>query len=172
MLKIRKKRIFEEDATTTQQPQTETPKDNNPIETPEQKAAKEKQEKVSQILDKLKNVYWAISTNVPQEIQTLIPDFKKDNEQAKESIAAWDKFKQDPTEANYKAFVDAFSKYGTESTQTSEQVAFNAVETQNIDENLCRTFGTRLSEKLAGAQKQNYYNNVLETYYNKPQMKF
>lgn len=171
--------MFEDDAVkdTAAAPAQDTQKqeqkeDKNPIETPEQKAMKERHEKVSQMLDKLKNVYWAISTNVPQEIQALIPDFKKENEEAKTSIDAWDKFKKEPNENNYKTFVDAFSKYGEETTQTSEQVAYNAVEVQNISESISKTFGDRLNNKLAGAKKQSYYNNVLETYYHQPQMKF
>lgn len=163
MLKIRKHRIFEEE--TAQEQKVE---DKNPIETPEQKAAKERQEKVAQMLEKLKNVYWAIGANVPQEIQTLIPDFKKENGEAKEAIDAWDKFKKEPVEANYKAFIEAFSKFGSETSQTHEQVAFNAVETHNISESVSKTFGQRLGEKLAGANKQAYYDGVLEKFYHQP----
>jgi hypothetical protein len=44
----------------------------------------------------MENAYWAISNNVPEEIQKSVPEFNKDNEQAKPIIDLWEKFKGDP----------------------------------------------------------------------------
>lgn len=158
--KIRKKRLFED----------ETEK-QSPVETKEQTAAKERMEKVNGILEKMKNVYWAISTDVSQEIMKVFPEFKNDAD-AKPVITAWSEFKKNPSEEAYNKFVDSFTKYGTATSQTKQEVADSAVKTQQQVESISSGFAQKLNEKMIQKSKQSFYNKALETGFFEPQMKF
>lgn len=161
MIKIRKHKLNEDDATV-----------KSPVETPEQTAAKERLEKVNKILEQLKNVYWAISQNIPEEIKKTLPEFKTGNKEAEKAINAWDEFKKNPAESTYNKFVEEFKNYGIASSQTEAQVSESAVSVQQQVESLSSSFGDKLNKKLQEKTKQSYYNNVLETGYFTTQMKF
>lgn len=159
---VKKNRLFEDNAE----------EQKSPVETPEQTAAKERLEKVNQILEKLKNVYWSIAVDIPEEIIKVFPDFKQNNPDAAPSIKAWADFKQNPSEQTFNKFIDEFTKYGTESSKTKAEVAESAVFVQQTVESVSTSFGQKLNNKLAEKTKQSFYNHALEKGYFEPQMKF
>ena len=71
-------------------------------------------EKVSKFLEQLASGdgFWGYSVNIPEEIQKQMPDFKKGNTLAEPAIAAWEKFKAQPSTDTYAAFIDAFKAFG------------------------------------------------------------
>lgn len=120
------------------------------------------QQRVAEILKKMENAYWAISTNVPEEIQKSVPEFNKDNEQAKPIIDLWEKFKGDPNQTTYNAFVDAFKNFGvpqqTDQNQQQQQ-AINAGYIADFD------FRQALQENLSRYSKEQMIIDSLNYYY-------
>ena len=120
------------------------------------------QQRVAEVLKKMENAYWAISTNVPEEIQKSVPEFNKDNEQAKPIIDLWEKFKGDPNQTTYNAFVDAFKNFGvpqqTDQNQQQQQ-AINAGYIADFD------FRQALQENLSRYSKEQMIIDSLNYYY-------
>lgn len=120
------------------------------------------QQRVAEVLKKMENAYWAISTNVPEEIQKTVPEFNKDNEQAKPIIDLWEKFKGDPNQTTYNAFVDAFKNFGvpqqTDQNQQQQQ-AINAGYIADFD------FRQALQENLRKNSKEQAIIENLNYYY-------
>ncbi len=120
------------------------------------------QQRVADVLKKMENAYWAISNNVPEEIQKSVPEFNKDNEQAKPIIDLWEKFKGDPNQTTYNAFVDAFKNFGvpqqTDQNQQQQQ-AINAGYIADFD------FRQALQENLNRYSKEQMIIDSLNYYY-------
>lgn len=147
-------------------------------------------EKVSKFLEQLASGdgFWGYSVNIPEEIQKQMPDFKKGNTLAEPAIAAWEKFKAQPSKDTYAAFIDAFKVFGgvDQNTQqnngqqpqqnNTQQPAAPVNNTQqpaaqpqavNAGMKAAYSFQKNLMENLAIAKRKNYYNSVVEDYFDK-----
>ena len=147
-------------------------------------------EKVSKFLEQLASGdgYWGYSVNIPEEIQKQMPDFKKGNTLAEPAIAAWEKFKAQPSKDTYAAFIDAFKVFGgvdqnaqqnngqqpqQNNTQQPAAPVNNAqqpaVQPQAVNAGMkaAYSFQKNLMENLAIAKRKNYYNSVVEDYFDK-----
>lgn len=148
-------------------------------------------EKVSKFLEQLASGdgFWGYSVNIPEEIQKQMPDFKKGNTLAEPAIAAWEKFKAQPNKDTYAAFIDAFKVFGgvdqnaqqnngqqpqQNNTQQPTAPVNNAqqqpaVQPQAVNAGMkaAYSFQKNLMENLAIAKRKNYYNSVVEDYFDK-----
>lgn len=147
-------------------------------------------EKVSKFLEQLASGdgFWGYSVDIPQEIQKQMPDFKKGNTLAEPAIAAWEKFKAQPSKDTYAAFIDAFKVFGgvDQNTQQNngQQPQQNntqqpaapvnnaqqpAAQPQAVNAGMkaAYSFQKNLMENLAIAKRKNYYNSVVEDYFDK-----
>ena len=147
-------------------------------------------EKVSNFLKQLASGdgYWGYSVNIPEEILKQMPDFKKGNTLAEPAIAAWEKFKAQPSKDTYAAFIDAFKVFGgvDQNTQQNngQQPQQNntqqpaapvnnaqqpAAQPQAVNAGMkaAYSFQKNLMENLAIAKRRNYYNSVVEDYFDK-----
>ena len=118
-----------------------------------------------------------------------MPDFKKGNQLADPAIAAWEKFKGQPSKATHDAFIEAFKAFGgagqnanaqqgngqQPQQNTAQQSAAPANNTQsaaqpqavNAGMKAAYSFQKNLMENLAIAKRKNYYNSVVEDYFDK-----
>ena len=142
-------------------------------------------EKVSKFLEQLASGdgFWGYSVNIPEEIQKQMPDFKKGNTLAEPAIAAWEKFKAQPSKDTYAAFIDAFKVFGgvdqnaqQNNGQQPQQPAAPVNNAQqpaaqpqavNAGMKAAYSFQKNLMENLAIAKRKNYYNSVVEDYFDK-----
>ena len=147
-------------------------------------------EKVSNFLKQLASGdgYWGYSVNIPEEILKQMPDFKKGNQLAEPAIAAWEKFKAQPSKDTYAAFIDAFKVFGgvdqnaqqnngqqpqQNNTQQPAAPVNNAQQPAaqpqavNAGMKAAYSFQKNLMENLAIAKRKNYYNSVVEDYFDK-----
>ena len=135
-------------------------------------------EKVSKFLEQLASGdgFWGYSVNIPEEIQKQMPDFKKGNTLAEPAIAAWEKFKAQPSKDTYAAFIDAFKVFGgvDQNTQQNngqqpQQPQQPAAQPQAVNAGMkaAYSFQKNLMENLAIAKRKNYYNSVVEDYFDK-----
>ena len=132
--------------------------------------------------------FWGYSVNIPEEIQKQMPDFKKGNTLAEPAIAAWEKFKAQPSKDTYAAFIDAFKVFGgvdqnaqqnngqqpqQNNTQQPADPVNNAQQPAaqpqavNAGMKAAYSFQKNLMENLAIAKRKNYYNSVVEDYFDK-----
>lgn len=181
MIKIKRKRLFEDDVnpaqvqTNIQQPVQQTnqgqqqqqpvqqqqpnqqqqpaqPQNNQqPIQqqqqpaqsTPEQQKseeyAKQVQPKIEQLLNNMKNTYWIMANNLPEEIQKQIPEFKQGNAQADPIIKLWEEFKNKPEENTFNAFINAFKTFGQPQQQQG----------QNNQQNVSASYKSEINFKRA-----------------------
>lgn len=145
-------------------------------------------EKVSKFLEQLASGdgFWGYSVNIPEEIQKQMPDFKKGNTLAEPAIAAWEKFKAQPSKDTYAAFIDAFKVFGgvdqnaqQNNGQQPQQPQQPAAPVNNAQQPAAQpqavnagmkaaySFQKNLMENLAIAKRKNYYNSVVEDYFDK-----
>ena len=147
-------------------------------------------EKVSNFLKQLASGdgYWGYSVNIPEEILKQMPDFKKGNTLAEPAIAAWEKFKAQPSKDTYAAFIDAFKVFGgvdqNAQQNNGQQPQQNTAQPQAAPANNAQqpaaqpqavnagmkaaySFQKNLMENLAIAKRKNYYNSVVEDYFDK-----
>lgn len=147
-------------------------------------------EKVSNFLKQLASGdgFWGYSVNIPEEILKQMPDFKKGNQLAEPAIAAWEKFKAQPSKDTYAAFIDAFKLFGgvdqnaqqnngqqpqQNNTQQPAAPVNNAQQPAaqpqavNAGMKAAYSFQKNLMENLAIAKRKNYYNSVVEDYFDK-----
>lgn len=147
-------------------------------------------EKVSKFLEQLASGdgFWGYSVNIPEEILKQMPDFKKGNQLAEPAIAAWEKFKAQPSKDTYAAFIDAFKLFGgvdqnaqqnngqQPQQNNTQQPAAPVNNTQqpaaqpqavNAGMKAAYSFQKNLMENLAIAKRKNYYNSVVEDYFDK-----
>ena len=145
-------------------------------------------EKVSKFLEQLASGdgFWGYSVNIPEEIQKQMPDFKKGNTLAEPAIAAWEKFKAQPSKDTYAAFIDAFKVFGGVDQNTQQnngqqpqqpqqpaapvnnaQQPAAQPQTVNAGMKAAYSFQKNLMENLAIAKRKNYYNSVVEDYFDK-----
>lgn len=181
MIKIRKKRLFEDDVNPAQvqnniqqnvqqtdqnQQQQQQPTQQQPNQqqqsaqsqnnqqsiqqqqqpaqpTPEQQKAaeyaKQVQPKIEQILNNMKNTYWIMANNLPEEIQKQIPEFKQGNAQADPIIKLWEEFKNNPEENTFNAFINAFKTFGQPQQQQD----------QNNQQNVSASYKSEINFKRA-----------------------
>ena len=144
-------------AQPAQQPQQQV----QPQQQQQQQQNNDIQQRVAEVLKKMENAYWAISNNVPDEIQKSVPEFNKDNEQAKPIIDLWEKFKGDPNQTTYNAFVDAFKNFGIpqQTEQNQQQQTINAGYIADFD------FKQALMENLQKNSKEQAIIESLSYYY-------
>lgn len=137
-------------------------------------------EKVSKFLEQLASGegYWGLTVNIPEEIQKQMPDFKKGNQLADPAIAAWEKFKGQPSKATYDAFIEAFKAFGgadqnvqqnngQQPQQNNTQQPTAQPQAVNAGMKAAYSFQKNLMENLAIAKRKNYYNSVVEDYFDK-----
>lgn len=136
-------------------------------------------EKVSKFLEQLASGegYWGLTVNIPEEIQKQMPDFKKGNQLADPAIAAWEKFKGQPSKATYDAFIEAFKAFGGAGQNANAQqgngqqpaAPANNAQPQAVNAGMkaAYSFQKNLMENLAIAKRKNYYNSVVEDYFDK-----
>lgn len=167
--------------TTQQQPNqqqqtVQQPQDPNN----QQQQENPNKQKVTDMLNKMKNAYWVMSVNLPEEIQKEIPDFKQGNQLAEPAIKAWNELKQltpdkvDDAQKKYNEFVDAFTQFGgltqdntnannNQQTQQQQQQTTNNV---NASFKAAYSFKKNLMENLAITKRNKYYNSLVKKYYN------
>ena len=109
-----------------QQQQQQSQQQQQPAQpTPDQQKAaeyaKQVQPKIEQILNNMKNTYWIMANNLPEEIQKQIPEFKQGNAQAEPIIKLWEEFKNKPEENTFNAFINAFKTFGQPQQQQQDQ---------------------------------------------------
>ena len=167
--------------TSTQQPQQPVPK------------AEELNKKVTDCINSIKSViekndpYALIAYDVPSVMQQMVPEFTKDNADAKNTMDAWGKFKSSPSKDSFDAMINAFVLFGNggktsdNAQQTQQQVqpqapatpeANSATSTQQQSESLNKTFSDRLNERLQHNVKMSRYQSILEKYWKQPESQF
>ena len=167
--------------TSAQQPQQPVPK------------AEELNKKVTDCINSIKNViekndpYTLIAYDVPSVMQQMVPEFTKDNADAKNTMDAWGKFKSSPSKDSFDAMINAFVLFGnggktSDNTQQSQQQvqpqapatpeANSATSSQQQSESLNKTFSDRLNERLQHNVKMSRYQSILEKYWKQPESRF
>ena len=167
--------------TSAQQPQQPVPK------------AEELNKKVTDCINSIKNViekndpYALIAYDVPSVMQQMVPEFTKDNADAKNTMDAWGKFKSSPSKDSFDAMINAFVLFGNggktsdNAQQTQQQVqpqapatpeANSATSSQQQSESLNKTFSDRLNERLQHNVKMSRYQSILEKYWKQPVSQF
>ena len=167
--------------TPPQQPQQPVPK------------AEELNKKVTDCINSIKNViekndpYALIAYDVPSVMQQMVPEFTKDNADAKNTMDAWGKFKSSPSKDSFDAMINAFVLFGNggktsdNAQQSQQQVqpqapatpeANSATSSQQQSESLNKTFSDRLNERLQHNVKMSRYQSILEKYWKQPESQF
>ena len=159
--------------TTAGQPQAQAqPATQNQAQTaqPQQPQANPQQDKIRQEVDKFieefnkhlqeKNFFWALTFNLPQELEKAVPEFTQQNPEAKAGIDAWNAFKEQPSEQSFQAFITAVNTFaqGPQQQPAAEQ---QAVQTNAQQESISRNFGERLHEKFVAAQRADFIHNMV-----------
>lgn len=121
--------------------------------------------------------YALISYDVPAVMQKMVPEFTKDNPDAKPTMDAWGAFKQQPSKDKFDAMINAFVKFGNggqdastngskvNPAPASSPEANNATQSQQQQESLNMTFSNRLQEKLNHNMKMTEYQYVIGKYF-------
>ena len=167
--------------TSAQQPQQPVPK------------AEELNKKVTDCINSIKSViekndpYALIAYDVPSVMQQMVPEFTKDNADAKNTMDAWGKFKSSPSKDSFDAMINALVLFGNggktsdNAQQTQQQVqlqapatpeANSATSSQQQSESLNKTFSDRLNERLHNNVKMSRYQSILEKYWKQPESQF
>ena len=174
--------------TSTQQPQQ--PAQQQPQQ--EQKSdpkAEELNKKVTDCINSIKSViekndpYALIAYDVPSVMQQMVPEFTKDNADAKNTMDAWGKFKSSPSKDSFDAMINAFVLFGNggKTSDNAQQVqpqapatpeANSATSSQQQSESLNKTFSDRLNERLQHNVKMSRYQSILEKYWKQPESQF
>ena len=174
--------------TSTQQPQQQTQQEQKP-----DPKAEELNKKVTDCINSIKNViekndpYALIAYDVPSVMQQMVPEFTKDNADAKNTMDAWGKFKSSPSKDSFDAMINAFVLFGNggktsdNAQQAQQQVqpqapatpeANSATSSQQQSESLNKTFSDRLNERLQHNVKMSRYQSILEKYWKQPESQF
>ena len=177
--------------TSAQQPQ-------QPVQQPQQEQkpdpkAEELNKKVTDCINSIKSViekndpYALIAYDVPSVMQQMVPEFTKDNADAKNTMDAWSKFKSSPSKDSFDAMINSFVLFGNggktsdNAQQTQQQVqpqapatpeANSATSSQQQSESLNKTFSDRLNERLQHNVKMSRYQSILEKYWKQPESQF
>ena len=181
--------------TSTQQPQQpaqQQPQQPQQEQKPDPKA-EELNKKVTDCVNSIKSViekndpYALIAYDVPSVMQQMVPEFTKDNADAKNTMDAWGKFKSSPSKDSFDAMINAFVLFGNggktsdNAQQTQQQVqpqapatpeANSATSSQQQSESLNKTFSDRLNERLQHNVKMSRYQSILEKYWKQPESQF
>lgn len=155
--------------------------------------AEELNKKVTDCINSIKNViekndpYALIAYDVPSVMQQMVPEFTKDNADAKNTMDAWGKFKSSPSKDSFDAMINAFVLFGNggktsdNAQQSQQQVqpqapatpeANSATSSQQQSESLNKTFSDRLNERLQHNVKMSRYQSILEKYWKQPESRF
>lgn len=124
--KFKKQNIVNEDVQPAPQQQVAAPQ-NQPV--PQQS---EDNQKMNAFLNDFKakiesgDVYWALSYNLPEEIQKAVPDFKQGNQSADAGIKSWEAYKQNPSQQSFQTLIGELSKFGAQPNQEQQQPVQNA----------------------------------------------
>lgn len=124
--KFKKQNIVNEDVQPAPQQQVAAPQ-NQPA--PQQS---EDNQKMNAFLNDFKakiesgDVYWALSYNLPEEIQKAVPDFKQGNQSADAGIKSWEAYKQNPSQQSFQTLISELSKFGAQPNQEQQQPVQNA----------------------------------------------
>lgn len=175
MVKIKKfrKALLEDDTQQTQAPaaQQQPQQANNTQQNQQQQNPNT--EKVTKFLEQLSSGdgYWGVANYIPDELTKEIPDFKKGNKQAEPAINAWEQFKSKPSKQTYDAFINALKAFGSINNQENATQQNNSTQQQQQNVNAgvkaAYSFKKNLMENLAIAKRKNYYNSVVEDYFDK-----
>lgn len=176
MVKIKKfrKALLEDDTQQTQAPaaQQQPQQANNTQQNQQQQNPNT--EKVTKFLEQLSSGdgYWGVANYIPDELTKEIPDFKKGNKQAEPAINAWEQFKSKPSKQTYDAFINALKAFGSINNQenaTQQNNNNTQQQQQNVNAGVkaAYSFKKNLMENLAIAKRKNYYNSVVEDYFDK-----
>ena len=175
-------------------PQAETPQQTQPQNNaPQQPAPAQNQEQqqpqlpeqvtnfFNGVRDNIQknNIYWALATNLPEELQKAVPEFKQGNQAAAEGITAWDEFKKNPGEQTFNTFLDKVKEFATpkqeaqpqQTQQTPETKPAEPVQNNNqqpaeataaqdaklLQDSKMAEFGDKLHERLVESLKMDYY---------------
>ena len=177
--------------TSTQQPQQ--PVQQTQQEQKPDPKAEELNKKVTDCINSIKSViekndpYALIAYDVPSVMQQMVPEFTKDNADAKNTMDAWSKFKSSPSKDSFDAMINSFVLFGNggktsdNAQQTQQQVqpqapatpeANSATSSQQQSESLNKTFSDRLNERLQHNVKMSRYQSILEKYWKQPESQF
>ena len=102
-------------------------------------------------------IYWALTYNLPEEIQKAVPDFKQGNPDAAAGINAWNTYKQNPSQQSFQTLADELAKYGTQQQQQNAQAApvqQQPVVQQNTQMPSTQNAATAPAQTAAAAQAQ------------------
>lgn len=124
-----------------QQQQQQQPAQPTPEQQKAEEYAKQVQPKIEQILNNMKNTYWIMANNLPEEIQKQIPEFKQGNAQADPIIKLWEEFKNKPEENTFNAFINAFKTFGQPQQQQQQD--------QNNQQNVSASYKSEINFKRA-----------------------
>lgn len=178
--------------TSAQQQQQPAQQQTQQEQKPDPKA-EELNKKVTDCINSIKSViekndpYALIAYDVPSVMQQMVPDFTKDNADAKNTMDAWSKFKSSPSKDSFDAMINSFVLFGNggktsdNAQQTQQQVqpqapatpeANSATSSQQQSESLNKTFSDRLNERLQHNVKMSRYQSILEKYWKQPESQF
>ena len=178
--------------TSAQQPQQPAQQQTQQEQKPDPKA-EELNKKVTDCINSIKSViekndpYALIAYDVPSVMQQMVPEFTKDNADAKNTMDAWSKFKSSPSKDSFDAMINSFVLFGNggktsdNAQQTQQQVqpqapatpeANSATSSQQQSESLNKTFSDRLNERLQHNVKMSRYQSILEKYWKQPESQF
>ena len=179
--------------TSAQQPQQSNQQQTQQEQKPDPKA-EELNKKVTDCINSIKSViekndpYTLIAYDVPSVMQQMVPEFTKDNADAKNTMDAWGKFKSSPSKDSFDAMINAFVLFGNggktssdNAQQTQQQVqpqapatpeANSATSSQQQAASLNKTFSDRLNERLQHNVKMSRYQSILEKYWKQPESQF
>lgn len=154
--------------------------------------AEELNKKVTECINTIKGViekndpYSLIAYDVPSVMQQMVPEFTKDNADAKSTMDAWGKFKSSPSKDSFDAMINSFVLFGnggktSDNAQQTQQVkpqepsspeANAATASQQQVESLNKTFSERLNERLQHSAKMSKYQSILEKHWTQPKLQF
>ena len=178
--------------TSAQQPQQPAQQQTQQEQKPDPKA-EELNKKVTDCINSIKSViekndpYALIAYDVPSVMQQMVPEFTKDNADAKNTMDAWSKFKSSPSKDSFDAMINSFVLFGNggktsdNAQQTQQQVqpqapatpeANSATSSQQQSESLNKTFSDRLNDRLQHNVKMSRYQSILEKYWKQPESQF
>lgn len=121
-------------AQNNNQQQNNQQNQNNAQQQSQQDPAQEKiQQEVSKFMDDFKakwsqnNIFWALQFNLPEALAAACPEFSKNNQNAAAGIAAWEAFKDQPSEDSFNEFMNKLTEFA-KGPETQEQQNTQAVQ--------------------------------------------
>ena len=131
--KFKKQNIVNEDVQPA--PQAQPAPQQQTVATPQNQPVPQQSEdnqKMNAFLNDLKakidsgDAYWALSYNLPEELQKAVPDFKQGNQSADAGIKSWEAYKQNPSQQSFQTLIGELSKFGAQPAEQQQQPVQNA----------------------------------------------